>query len=330
MEEKKPHVVCIPAPAQGHIHPMMQLAKLLHSRGFLITFVNTDFCHRHLLRSRGADSLECLDGFRFEIISDGLSSLGEAMEDPVGFCKSFQENCVSPIRDLLRKLHHPSDGSRVTCIIADAGMTFTLKIAEEMGIPETCDSGICQALSEPTDPNDFFFNLHRDEAQTALKASMIIFNTFDDLELEVLHAMRSMFPPRIYTIGPLSLRCRLMTDSGLNSIKSSMWKEEADCLKWLDSHEVASVIYVSFGSTTVSTPQQLTEFAWGIVNSNHPFLWVIRHDLIMGGHTNFPQDLQHKIQERGMLCELVPSKRRMSWPTLQSVCFSHIVAGTLH
>lgn len=40
---------CIPYPQQGHINPMMQLAKLLHSRGFLITFVNTDFSRRHLV-----------------------------------------------------------------------------------------------------------------------------------------------------------------------------------------------------------------------------------------------------------------------------------------
>ncbi|RWR87787.1 UDP-glycosyltransferase 85K12 [Cinnamomum micranthum f. kanehirae] len=58
-EMKKPHVVCIPAPAQGHINPVMQLAKLLHSRGFFITFVNTDFTHR----CQGQESLEFLDGF---------------------------------------------------------------------------------------------------------------------------------------------------------------------------------------------------------------------------------------------------------------------------
>ena len=76
----------------------------------------------------------------------------------------------------------------------------------------------------------------------------------------------------------------------LKSVRSSMWKEEVECLKWLDSHEATSVIYVNFGSTTVSTPQQLIEFAWGIANINYPFLWVSRSDLVMGGHTILPQD----------------------------------------
>ena len=29
--EQKPHAVCVPFPAQGHITPMLKLAKLLHA-----------------------------------------------------------------------------------------------------------------------------------------------------------------------------------------------------------------------------------------------------------------------------------------------------------
>ncbi|GLT63347.1 hypothetical protein SLA2020_359200 [Shorea laevis] len=53
-----PHVVCVPFPTQGHINPMLKLAKLLHHKGFHVTFVNTDYNHRRLLRSRGPDSLD--------------------------------------------------------------------------------------------------------------------------------------------------------------------------------------------------------------------------------------------------------------------------------
>ncbi|KAL9380618.1 hypothetical protein Peur_026275 [Populus x canadensis] len=54
----KPHAVCIPFPAQGHINPMLKLAKLLHFKGFHITFVNTEYNHRRLLKSRGSSSLD--------------------------------------------------------------------------------------------------------------------------------------------------------------------------------------------------------------------------------------------------------------------------------
>lgn len=39
---------------------MMRLAKLLHSRGFHVTFVNTEFNHTRLIRSKGPDSVKGL------------------------------------------------------------------------------------------------------------------------------------------------------------------------------------------------------------------------------------------------------------------------------
>ncbi|GLT93791.1 hypothetical protein SLE2022_115650 [Rubroshorea leprosula] len=74
LELEKPHAVCIPYPAQGHINPMLKLAKLLHHRGFHITFVNTELNHKRLLKSRGSDSLNGLPLFRFDTIPDGLPS----------------------------------------------------------------------------------------------------------------------------------------------------------------------------------------------------------------------------------------------------------------
>ena len=40
-----------------------------------------------------------------------------------------------------------------------------------------------------TDPKDFMLNFVIDEVQNSLKASMTIFNTFEDLEHEVLQAI---------------------------------------------------------------------------------------------------------------------------------------------
>lgn len=77
-------------------------------------------------------------------------------------------------------------------------------------------------------------NFLADEFQNTLTTSAIIFNTFEDLE-DVLSGIRSV-SPRIYTIGPLSLQCRLLPNNALKSARSSMWKEETECLKWPDSH----------------------------------------------------------------------------------------------
>uniref|UniRef100_A0A6N2M0E9 Uncharacterized protein n=1 Tax=Salix viminalis TaxID=40686 RepID=A0A6N2M0E9_SALVM len=58
--------------SQGHIKTMLKFAKLLHYKGLHITFVNTEFNHKRLLRSRGPDALDDLPGFHFRTIPDGL------------------------------------------------------------------------------------------------------------------------------------------------------------------------------------------------------------------------------------------------------------------
>ena len=135
MGSEKPHAVCIPYPAQGHINPMLKLAKLLHCRGFRITFVNTEFNHTRLLNAQGPNCLSGLPTFQFETIPDGLPpSDVDATQDIPSLCVSTKKNCLAPFRRLLAKLNH--DGPPVTCIFSDAIMSFTLDAAQELGIPD--------------------------------------------------------------------------------------------------------------------------------------------------------------------------------------------------
>ncbi|XP_060673497.1 7-deoxyloganetin glucosyltransferase-like [Ziziphus jujuba] len=138
-EEMKPHAVCIPFPAQGHINPMLKLAKLLHQKGFHITFVNTEFNHRRLLRSRGSDSLNGLPTFRFETIPDGLPpSDADATQDVPSLSVATTNYCLAPFRELLHKLNDAASSGGVppvTCIVSDSIMSFTLDASKELGIP---------------------------------------------------------------------------------------------------------------------------------------------------------------------------------------------------
>ncbi|CAL9111067.1 unnamed protein product, partial [Musa textilis] len=133
----KPHAVCIPYPAQGHITPMLKLAKLLHSKGFHITFVNTEYNHRRLLKARGPAALDGLPDFRFETIPDGLPpSDDDATQDIPALCRSTMTTCLPPFLDLLSELNDPSsERPPVSCIVSDGVMSFTLDAARELGIP---------------------------------------------------------------------------------------------------------------------------------------------------------------------------------------------------
>lgn len=133
----KPHVVCVPMSAQGHLNPFMQLAKLLRCVGFHITFVNTEFNHKRLLRSLGPEFMKGLPDFRFETIPDGLpESEKDATQDIPALCVATRKNCYAPFKELVKKLNASPEVPPVSCIIPDALMSFAGRVARELGIPE--------------------------------------------------------------------------------------------------------------------------------------------------------------------------------------------------
>ncbi|KAI7738755.1 hypothetical protein M8C21_018606 [Ambrosia artemisiifolia] len=129
--EKKPHVVFIPFPAQSHIKCMLKLARLLHQKGFYITFINTHTNHKRLVDSSG---LEEAPGFWLKTVPDGLSSATdneptEAMSKLIGYLGT---NFFNSFLEVVSGLENP-----VTCIVCDGFMTFTNAIgaAEKLKIP---------------------------------------------------------------------------------------------------------------------------------------------------------------------------------------------------
>jgi len=129
--------VCVPWPAQGHIHATLKLAKLLHSKGFHITFVHTEFNYNRILAGGDTSALRSLDDFRFETIPDSLPpSDPAATQDIDALCSAIREKFAAPLRSLLKRLNGPTSGvPPVTCVVSDSFTSFTLDVAEEFGVP---------------------------------------------------------------------------------------------------------------------------------------------------------------------------------------------------
>ncbi|KAK1406849.1 hypothetical protein QVD17_38457 [Tagetes erecta] len=164
--------------------------------------------------------------------------------------------------------------------------------------------------------DEFMVGFSERELERAKSASCIIFNTFDELERDILHTLSLKFP-FCYGIGPLHLlENNIVVDKSLDSIKSNLWKEDPKCLKWLDTKKPSSVIYVNFGSITVMTHQQLVEFCWGLAKSNQSFLWIIRPDLVVGDSAVVPQEFVDETSGRGLLAGWCSQEQVLNHPSI--------------
>ncbi|KAL3538672.1 hypothetical protein ACH5RR_002038 [Cinchona calisaya] len=383
--DNKHHAICIPYPAQGHINPLLKLAKLLYHKGFYITFVNTEYNHKRLLRSRGPHALDGLPDFKFETIPDGLPpSDADSTQDVPSLCLSTSKNCIVPFSNLISRLNNSSpEIPPVTCIVSDGCMSFTLQAAQQFGLPEVLfwTPSACGVLGytqychlvkrgytplkdmsqvtngyletkldwipgmrddirlrdlpsfiRTTSSDDIMLNFLLNEAKNIPEGSAVIINTFDALEHESLKALSAMYP-HVYSIGPLNLIINQIQDERLKPIGSNLWKEESGCIEWLDNQEPNSVVYVNFGSITVMSAHQLTEFAWGLSNSKKPFLWIIRPDVVVGDTAMVPQEFVEETEGRSMLASWCPQEQVLNHPaiggflthsgwnsTLESIC----------
>ncbi|KAI3982126.1 hypothetical protein MKX01_019032 [Papaver californicum] len=325
------HVVCILFPAQG-IH---------------ITFVNTEFNHRRLIKSRGVDSM-------------GLPPTDDvdSTQDIHSLCFSTKKNSGVPFRNLLTKLNETPGIPRVTCVVSDGNMSFTLAVSKEFGLPEylfwtTSACGFMRHLLEKgliphkdegcptngfletivdsipgfnnirlmdfpafvriTDPNDKMIDYILGDIENARKGSGIILNTFDELENEVVDALRSR------NLSLLLICLESFQTDELKTVGSNLWKEEPECLLWLDTKEPNSVVYVNFGSIAVMTTQQLIEFACGLANSKQTFLWVIRPDLVQGDSAKLPIEFVEETKERCLFPSWCPQEEVLNHPAIESI-----------
>ncbi|KAH7840146.1 hypothetical protein Vadar_013214 [Vaccinium darrowii] len=142
--------------------------------------------------------------------------------------------------------------------------------------------------------------------QTTRARGMII-NTFDELEGPILAEARLQCP-QIYTVGPLHAHLKVRLTSKVTS--NSLWEEDMTCMTWLDVQPAKSVIYVSFGSITMMTNDQVMEFWHGLVNSGKRFLWVIRPDSVIGKdwEKHLSTEILKGTKERGCIVGWAPQE----------------------
>ena len=166
-----------------------------------------------------------------------------------------------------------------------------------------------------TNSDDIILNFNNQQMERSLEASAIIINTYESLERDVLNSLSSILRS-IYTIGPLHLLANQIEDQSLRALGSNLWVEEPECIEWLNSKEPNSVVYVNFGSITVMTPEQLIEFAWGLADSEKPFLWIIRPDIVVGDSAILPPEFVEETKDRSMIASWCCQEQVLNHPSI--------------
>ncbi|KAL3732708.1 hypothetical protein ACJRO7_029373 [Eucalyptus globulus] len=139
-KRNRSHAVCVPAPFQSHIGAMLKLAKLPYTEGFYISFVNTEYNHRCLLKLRGAGALDGFPDFQFQTILDGLPFTdADSSQDILALTDALRRNMSASFSNLIFNLNYTASTSNVppvTCIFSDGFMSFaTNEAAQEFSIP---------------------------------------------------------------------------------------------------------------------------------------------------------------------------------------------------
>ncbi|KAF6157947.1 hypothetical protein GIB67_015263 [Kingdonia uniflora] len=312
----KPHVLVLPQDGQGHMNPMLQFSKRLASKGIKVTVATFVSATKTMKRA---------SMITFYPIYDDVTEGG--MHGPGGlkaFIEKFQTIVSKNLLDFIKTSKH-----QINCLVYDANLHWAIDIAIGLGIPgaafftQSCaaisgyhmlneemllsdqssaDPELPPALGVPNVPNmgsesgRFPAILQHILGQLSdlEKADWVLFNSFDELEGEVVKELSKRYS--VKTIGPtipsMYLDKRLEDDIyyGFN-----LFKPDKDfCLNWLNTKEIRSVVYVSFGSVAVLNAEQMEELAWGLKQSNNSFLWVVRASEKEKLPTNFIEETSEK------------------------------------
>ncbi|KAM0064165.1 putative UDP-glucuronosyl/UDP-glucosyltransferase [Helianthus debilis subsp. tardiflorus] len=326
-------LVLTASPLQGHMTPMLHLATFLHSKGFSITIA-----HSELNRPDPSNH----PGLTFLPLHDNISATLD-FANAIQFLQTLNDNCRPHFQEhLVQIINAQKDSSdkETIVIIYDNLMYFAGSVAGDLGLPSivlrTSSSSIFPAIKiipqlhqegrfpvqdcmlqeivtelNPLRYKDLpFYGLPIKQTLETINMIMpktppsaYLWNTLEFLEPSALTQIRDHYQVPVFTVGPLHKI--IPTPSS-----TSFLEEDTSCISWLDKQAPKSVLYVSLGSIANMDEKVSTEMAWGLANSNQPFLWVVRPGSVKGFEwiEFLPEGLVSEMKARGLIVKWAPQK----------------------
>ncbi|XP_074558241.1 cis-zeatin O-glucosyltransferase 2-like [Curcuma longa] len=330
-------VVMVPFAAQSHLAQLLHLSLFLCSRpGFAVHYASTTTHVRQATsRLHPAWSSFAKDISFHEL---PIPPFRSPHPDPSGtkFPAHLQplfdafEHLRAPVGELLRSL---SASSRRVVVIHDPLASFA---ADEAAAFPNAESYVFHCV-----PALFQISIARPSAALELSRDHgLTLPSLDGIMTEefMAFAQRQWTPSRIaHAAGMLLNTCRALEGEFLDKIArepdycgkklfaigplsplpfvagavAERLVSSHECLNWLDKQPPASVVYVSFGTTTAMSSEEVKELAQGLLLSQQRFLWVLRDadraDIFAaegnddGQKMEMAAEWEEKVGERGMV-----------------------------
>ncbi|KAL2530983.1 UDP-glycosyltransferase 75C1 [Forsythia ovata] len=305
------HILLVSFPGQGHINPALQFAKRLLQMGAKVTFSTSLSAIRRMSEANSTIPSLTLapfsDGYDYgwtsaHDVQDFMLSLRTCGSEAVTNLIMAQEKegqkvthivystLITWAGEVANQLQIPSTllwNQPATVLYVyyqyfNKNVDFTgenSEVVELPGLPllfKSCDLPSFMQSSSPVIYNSALpiFKEHFEILDRAGTKQKILVNTFDALEFEALRVINKY---DLMDIGPLIPSAFLDGKDPLDtSFGGDLIQKTVDYMDWLNSKDKLSVIYVSFGSFSSLSKQQMEEIAKGLIESQKPFLWVTR------------------------------------------------------
>ncbi|CAJ2631311.1 unnamed protein product [Trifolium pratense] len=310
-----PHFVLFPFIAQGHIIPMIDIAKLLAQRGIIVTIFTTP---KNASRFSSVLSRAVSSGLQIKLVTLNFPSkqvgLPEGCEN-VDMVNS-KENIFN-LFNAITMIQKPAEDlfdaltPKPSCIISDFCIPWTLQIAEKHKIPRISFHGFScfclhctlkvhtsKILETVNSESEYFIvpgipdqiQVTKAQIPGTVKEEMKEFGEkMHEAEIKSYGVIINTFEEleKAYVKDYKKERndkvwcvgpVSLCNKDGLDKAQRGNMASISEhlCLKWLDLHQPKSVVYACLGSLCNLIPSQLMELALALEASKKPFIWVIR------------------------------------------------------
>nr|AEM43002.1 UDP-glucosyltransferase [Siraitia grosvenorii] len=279
----RPHFVLFPLMAQGHMIPMIDLARLIVQRGVIVTIFtspqNAARFEKLLARAKQSGLQIHLLLLDFRVLEASGSPPGcENLDQLPSFHLAYffliwLARLQPQTEEIIQKLTPPP-----SCMIADLHLPWTAEVARKFDIPWIglhTGSSFCQLNCEKTKekPTDDFFKLVE---ETKRGAYGMVVNSFDGLEQAYVEEYKQIIGRKTWCVGPVSLCNTDDDDEAERGWQMGSASGVHQCLKWLDSQIPESVLYVCLGSLSNLPVSRMAELGLALEASKKPFLWLLR------------------------------------------------------